>query len=275
LAAIYRSPAAPAADAAMNSGDAEPSTRELSRELVNPVSALWVLRNQFDNFKLANGRWNNIWNFQPALPLSWTKDWNLVTRPMMPFYNISSAETAPGAFERSFGLGDLTLLELLSPKHTGNWTLGAGPSFVLPTATSTFTGQGKWQAGPGLWTGYRTQRFILGAFPQQWWSIGGDPHRPNTNQLNLQPIAAIFFGDGWDIGYSGNILANWTASRGNVWTVPVGVNLGKVVKLGPLPVKAQLAVQYMAVHPQGTGQAWNIQIQLTPIIPEPIKGPLF
>jgi hypothetical protein len=28
--------------------------------------------------------------------------------------------------------------------------------------------------------------------------------------MNLQPIATIFFGDGWNIGYSGNILADWT-----------------------------------------------------------------
>jgi len=61
----------------------------------------------------------------------------------MPFYNIVPHETVPGQFERAAGLGDLALLELLSPAHSGNWVLGAGPTFIFPTATSHFTGQGK------------------------------------------------------------------------------------------------------------------------------------
>ena len=254
---------------------AEPSATELNQKLTNPVSDIWALSNQFNNFKLANGHWNNNWNFQPVLPVSLTKDWNLITRPVMPFYNIVPHETAPGEFERTAGLGDLALLELLSPAHSGNWLLGAGPTFIFPTATSKFTGQGKWQAGPGVVVGYLTKDFILGVFPQQWFSIGGDSDRPDTSQLNLQPIAAVFFGDGWNVGYSGNILANWKASSGDVWTVPIGLGVGKVVKLGRLPVKLQLSLQYMPVRPRDSGQEWNVQVQVTPVIPKLIKGILF
>jgi hypothetical protein len=167
-----------------------------------------------------------------VLPVSLTRDVNLITRPVMPFYNIVPHETASGQFERTAGLGDMILLELLSPAHSGHWVLGAGPTFIFPTATSTFTGQGKVQAGPGVVAGYLTKDFFLGVFPQQWFSIGGDADRPDTSQLNLQPIAALFFGEGWNIGYSGNILANWKASSGDVWTVPIGLGVGKVVKLG-------------------------------------------
>jgi hypothetical protein len=131
------------------------------------------------------------------------------------------------------------------------------------------------QAGPGVVVGYLTKEFILGVFPQQWFSIGGDPGRPDTSQLNLQPIAALFFGDGWSIGYSGNILANWKAPSRDVWTVPVGVGVGKVVKLGPLPVKLQLALQYMPVRPRNSGQEWNVQLSVTPVLPKLIKGNLF
>jgi len=154
------------------------------------VSSLWSISNQFNNFKLNNGQWNNNWNFQPVLPLSLTKDWNLITRPLMPFYNIVPHETAPGQFERAAGLGDLAVVELLSPAHSGNSVLGAGPTFIFPTATSEFTGQGKWQAGPSVVAGYLTKVFFLGVFPQQWWSVGGQHGRVGTNQLNLQPIAA-------------------------------------------------------------------------------------
>jgi hypothetical protein len=265
-------PASAGATAAEHGGE---SASELNLKLTNPVSDLWSLSNQFNNFKLANGHWNNNWNFQPVLPLGLTKDWNLITRLVMPFYNIVPHETAPGQFERTAGLGDMIFLGLLSPAHSGNWILGAGPTVIFPTATSTFTGQGKWQAGPGVVVGYLTKHFILGVFPQQWFSIGGDPDRPATSQLNLQPLASVFFGDGWNVGYSGNILANWKASSGDVWTVPVGLGVGKVVRLGRLPVKFQLALQYMPVRPRSTGQEWNVQVQVTPVIPKLIKGILF
>ena len=54
--------------------------------------------------------------------------------------------------------------------------------------------------------------------------------------MNLQPIAAYFLPDGWSIGYSGNVLANWKADKaGDVWTVPLGLSLSKVVKFGHFP----------------------------------------
>ena len=73
----------------------EPSASELNRQLSNPVSSLWSISNQFNNFELNNGQWNNNWNFQPVLPIGLTKDWNLITRPVMPFYNIVPHETVP------------------------------------------------------------------------------------------------------------------------------------------------------------------------------------
>ena len=255
--------------------EGEESASELNRKLTNPVSSIWSISNQFNNFELNNGQWNNNWNFQPVMPVSVTKDLNLITRPVMPFYNIVPHETSPGEFARDAGLGDLTLLELLSPANSGNWVLGAGPTAIFPTATSHFTGQGKWQLGPSVVVGYLTKQYFIGVFPQQWWSIGGEHGRPDTNQMNLQPIATIFFGEGWSIGYSGNILADWTAPSEDVWTVPIGLGLGKVVKFGRLPVKIQLAVQYMPVHPRISGQEWNVQLQVTPVIPKLIKGVLF
>ena len=260
---------------APQAADGEPSASELNRQLTNPVSSIWSIANQFNNFELNNGQWNNNWNFQPVMPVSLTKDWNLITRPVMPFYNIVPHETSPGEFARDAGLGDLALVELLSPAHSGNWVLGAGPTAIFPTATSGFTGQGKWQLGPTVVAGYLTKQYFIGVFPQQWWSIGGQHGKPDTNQMNLQPIASLFFADGWSLGYSGNILADWNAPSEDVWTVPIGLALSKVVKFGRLPVKLQLAVQYMPVHPRISGQEWNVQVSITPVIPKLIKGTLF
>ena len=157
----------------------EPSASELNRQLTNPVSSIWSIANQFNNFELNNGQWNNNWNFQPVMPVSLTKDWNLITRPVMPWYNIVPHETAPGNFERATGLGDLALVELLSPAHSGNWILGAGPTAIFPTATSPFTGQRKWQLGPSFVAGYLTKEVlhwrVSPAMVVHWW--GAQPAR--------------------------------------------------------------------------------------------------
>ena len=118
--------------AVTESSDGEESASELNRKLTNPVSSIWSISNQFNNFELNNGQWSNNWNFQPVMPVGLTKDWNLITRPVMPFYNIVPHETSPDEFARDAGLGDLTLLELLSPANSGNWVLGAGTYRHLP-----------------------------------------------------------------------------------------------------------------------------------------------
>ena len=93
--------------------------------------------------------------------------------------------------------------------------------------------------------------------------------------MNLQPIINLFFEGGWNVGYSGNILVDWEAPSNNRWTVPIGLGAGKVVKFGRLPVKISLAAQYMVTQPSPVGQKWNVQIQLTPVLPKLIQGTLF
>ena len=58
-------------------------------------------------------------------------------------------------------------------------------------------------------------------------------------------------------------------------TAPVGLALSKVTKFGRLPVKLQLAVQYMPVHPRISGQEWNVQVFSITVLPKLIKGVLF
>ena len=54
------------------------------------------------------------------------------------------------------GFGDTILATLLSPspRLAGPWLLGAGPSFIFPTASNSRLGQNKWQLGPAVVFGY-------------------------------------------------------------------------------------------------------------------------
>ena len=257
------------------------SSNELAMQVANPVTSLWSIQFQFNNFKLesanldpASGKWAENLLFQPVMPVSLTKDVNLITRPVIPLYVSVPHPGAMGQLERTTTFGDMILAEVLSPANSGHWLLGAGPSFIFPTAHSDFTGDGKWQLGPAAVVGYLTDKFLVGAFAQQWWSYAGESDRRATSHINIQPFARLFLGEGWSVGYSGNVLADWKARDDDVWTVPIGVGISKIVKFGRLPVNLQIAGQYIPVRPQG-GPEWNVQVQVTPVIPKLIKKTVF
>lgn len=257
------------------------SANELAKQITNPVTSLWSLQFQFNNLKLETGKsnpvsgeWVNSLYFQPVLPVSLTDKINLITRPVITLYDSVPHPTGRFSSERTTAFGDMILAQVLSPAGTEPWIFAAGPTWIFPTAGSDFTGQGKWQLGPAVGAGYITNEFMIAALAQQWWSYAGETDRKSTNQLNVMPLIFHFFGDGWSVGYSGNILADWRAPAGERWTVPIGLSVGKIVKFGKLPVQVQIASQYFVERPTG-GPEWNFQLQFTPVIPKLINKTLF
>jgi hypothetical protein len=257
---------------------------EINKQLTNPVSELWSITFQQNNFRVSPGipfdqgeRWSSNLLFQPVLPIALTPEWNLITRPVIPLF---VSQPHPQGVDsthvvRTTAFGDIILAQMLSPSSelVGNWLFGIGPTWMFPSGTSIWTSSGKWQVGPAALVGYLSDKWILGAFLQNWTSFGGSgPHA--TNSMNLQPVAAYFLPDGWSIGYSGNILADWKASATNAYTVPIGLSVAKVLKLGPLPVRFALAGQWMPVHPTNFGQVWDLQFVISPVLPKLIKGNL-
>jgi hypothetical protein len=278
----------PGAGAKENSD--QQSAQELARQLNNPVSEVWSLTFQYNHSLLkgppADGtEQQDLLNFQPALPLHLTENWNLIVRPVFPFifkHPLMSPRIDPNTdeiyadFKDESGFGDISMVTLLSPaKLKSRFLWGIGPTFIFPTASKNALGQEKWQAGPsavGLWMG---KEWIWGVFPQQWWSFGGNSDRKSTNQTNIQYFIWRMLPGEWQIGMSPNITMNWQADQDNRFTVPIGLGVGKLVKLGMLPVKIQLQGQYSVIHPDDYGQRWNFQLQVTPVIPNLIKDVLF
>ncbi len=265
----------------------EHSLTEINKQLTNPVGTIWSIKFQQNNYVLTipgrgSSHWNSNLQFQPVMPIALTPNWNLITRPVIPFFtSMPYFEQAPNSSSKvlrhSTALGDTILMSQLSPssKVTGSWLLGAGPTFVFPSASDVHNGQGKWQIGPSAIVGYFAKKWVLAAFLQDWISFAGEKNRDSVHPMNLQPIASYFLPDGWAINYSGNVLANWRArDSSEVWTVPLGIGVSKVLKFGKLPVQFSVAGQYMPIHPENFGQKWNIQLQVTPVIPKLIKGNL-
>jgi len=262
--------------------DDKQNMTEINKQLTNPVSSIWSITFQQNNFQLDPGygghsdRWSSNLLFQPVLPIGISPDFNLITRPVVPLV-VSQPHPNPKnplEIDRSTDFGDIALLQLVSPspKLAGSWLLGLGPTWIFPSAGSDFTGQGKVQVGPSALVGYLAEKWIVGALVQNWWSIGGSNSRNDTRSMNLQPIASVFLPDAWSIGYSGNILANWENPPSETWTVPVGLSVSKVVKFGKLPIRIALGGQWMPVRPSLFGQKWNIQVVVAPVIPKLVKG---
>jgi hypothetical protein len=198
------------------------------RNCKNPISSIWALQLQEDTYWL-NKPDRNVVNlqFQPVLPLALTDNWNLITRPVFQVMNSTPYVNQSGNLHRVTGFGDTILAMLLSPspKLAGPWLLGAGPSFIFPSATNSRLGQNKWQLGPGGVFGYLGGKWLAGVFPQQWFSVGG-PGSQTVSQMNIQYFFVYLPGHGWGIGTSPNILVNWYANKsGNMLTVPDGLSV--------------------------------------------------
>ena len=123
-----------------------------------------------------------------------------------------------------------------SPAKPHKVIWGAGPVFVLPTATSKVLGQGKLSMGPSFVALVQPGHWTIGALVNNAWSVAGSGGRTAVNQMTLQYFINYNLKKGWYLTSSPIITANWKASSGNVWVVPFGGGVGRIMKLGFQPV---------------------------------------
>ncbi|HBZ68214.1 MAG TPA: hypothetical protein DEP35_00005 [Deltaproteobacteria bacterium] len=255
------------------------SLKAINKALTDPVSEAWSIALQQNFFRISPGlgqeeHWNSQLLFQGAFPVALTPEWDLITRPSIEFFDSQPHPEPedPAHIERTTAFGDIILLQLFAPRRelSSNWIFGVGPTWIFPSGSSRWTTTGKWQVGPAAAFGYLSDKWILAALFQNWTSFGGSGPFA-TNSMNLLPLAVYFFPNGWSVGYAGNILANWKASATNVYTVPIGLQVGKVSILGPIPLKLVLAAEWMPVHP-AIGQVWNVQLTIQALRPKLLRG---
>ena len=243
------------------------SEEELAKIAQNPVANLISVPFQ-NNFNFGIGP-NTVteWdlNIQPVIPISLSKDWNLITRTIIPVINLPSP--APGV-RSAFGLGDINPTLFLSPADSSKkFIWGAGPALTFPTATDSMLGSGMYSAGPGL-VGLTMQGYwVIGAVANNQWSYAGWGPR-SVNSFLIQPFVNYNLSHGWYVCMDPIMTANWKASHDNMWVVPVGGGIGKLQKFGKLPVNFQLTAFYNAVTPKDFGASWQLRFQFTFMFPK-------
>ena len=244
----------------------EDTTKELAKAAQNPVASMISLPFQNNtNFEVGpKEKTQNVLNIQPVWPFSLNEEWNLITRTIIPV--ISQPEFIPGQ-DRENGLGDINFTAFLAPAKPGKWIWGAGPVFLLPTATDDVLGTEKWGAGPSAVVLTMQGPWVYGALINQIWSFAGDDDRADVNQMMVQPFVNYNLPDGWYLSSGPIITANWEADSGNKWTVPVGGGFGKIFRIGKQPMNASVQAFYNVEKPDN-GPDWTLRLQVQFLFPK-------
>jgi hypothetical protein len=95
-------------------------------------------------------------------------------------------------------------------------------------------------------------------------SLGGTSGPAGTKYTvtTINPFLNYNFRGGWFVGASLISTANWDAG-GEKWTLPIGAEFGRLIKIaGKLPVNLLAGAYYNVLRPQGTG-TWQLRTQVT------------
>lgn len=244
---------------------ADDSESDLAKKTQNPVADLISVPFQ-SNFYFNTGTKDAtvyVLNVQPVIPFKLNEDWNLITRTIMPIINQPSLfprmESAPG-------MGDINPTLFFSPAKSGSFIWGVGPTFTLPTATDRLLGAGKYSMGPAAVALTMQGPWVIGALVNNQWSVAGWGHK-DVNSMVIQPFINYNLPHGWYITSSPVMTADWTARASDQWTVPVGGGVGKLFKIGPLPVNTQLQGFYAADRPKDAAD-WQLRFQIQLLFPK-------
>jgi hypothetical protein len=260
------------ANAAAVAEEAKPASSggDLRAAVQNPISSLISLPFKFTFDNGADNGNASFLNVQPVIPVT-VGDWNLVNRIIAPIIRaptgVSGIPAIPnptpvdnsngGNSQKKTGLGDINYSLYFSPVKVGKIIWGVGPSITAPTATHDQLGSGKWSAGPTGVLLTQTSWGSVGLLGRQLWSFAGDSDRNSVSQALIEPFINYNLKDGWFLISDMVATANWKASSGNKWTIPVGGGAGPVFKIGGQAINSRLEAYYNVVTPDGA-PTWTL-----------------
>ena len=262
---------------------AQQSDEELVKQLSNPVASLISVPFQ-SNFDFRMGPLDKgtqyKLNFQPVVPVSLNKDWNLIIRTILPYIQQDNVFTAPlpkvpgvpdSAVRKLFpndvhqdGLGDIVQSFFLSPKEpVGGWIIGFGPALLYPTATDDRLGTEKWAAGPTAVALKQKGGWTVGVLANHLWSYAGDEERRSVNATFVQPFISYATKTKTTFTVNTEATYDWNNSQ---WTVPLNLTVAQLVKVGKFPVQFTVGGRYYAEGPSGAPE-WGLRFVITPLFP--------
>lgn len=202
------------------------STTEIVDD-TNPTKAvLFSIRDEYYNFR--SDSWNNfvILRADQALLKGRLKPKGIILRADLPI-----ATAHRGKITRT-GLGDLYFQSLFFPHLRRTFVFAAGSGLVLPTATDSFLGGGKWQIAPlavPIWFFPPKSGFMRGYFLtkfQDFYSFAGNTNRRDFHYFLVTPTVLYRIDRKNWILLDTEVKTNWLA--GNRTSFRSGILLGRM-----------------------------------------------
>ncbi len=239
---------------------------ELTKAAQNPIANIMSFPFQNNtNFKMGpdSNRTQNVLNIQPVLPFF---NGRLITRTIFPLVWNPDYTQGSGS---NFGLGDIIFTAFYAPESKGI-TWGVGPVVQFPSGGTDF-GTGKWCAGASVIALAMPGEWVVGALLNNIWSFAGAEDRADVNFMTFQPFINYNLPNFY-FTFQPIITANWEAEKNkngddNVWTVPLGLGLGKLIKLGgKLPVNLNASYFYNVIRPDFAPQ-YQVRLLAAVLLP--------
>ncbi len=241
---------------------AQESNEELAQAAANPLAEMLSFPFQ-NNMDLGLGEYNrtrNVLNIQPVIPLAGGK---IITRTIFPVVWLPDISAETGSY--SSGLSDTQFTAFYVPPTKGGLMWGPGLLVEIPTGGEK-RGSQKWSIGPSVVALAQPGPWTLGLVANNVWSVAGNSERHSVSKGLINPFLVRQLGGGLYVNSAPLITVNWKAPSGQKWVVPLGAGVGKIFRLGKLPVNAQVGAYYNVVKPD-IGPKWQVRVQVQFILP--------
>ena len=237
-------------------------SEELAKKLANPVASLIsvpIQANYDENF--GPNEEGSVWkiNIQPVIPITLNEEWNLISRTILP---IIDQDDVPVSGMGESGIGDIVQSLFFSPKEptSGGMIWGAGPVFLIPTASEDVLGGEKWGIGPTAVVLKQDGPWTYGALVNHIESFAGDDDRTDVSATFLQPFLSYITKTKTTIGLNTESTYDWESEQ---WSMPINLTVNQLLKVGSQIIQVGGGVRYWIDSPDNGPEGWGARIQLT------------
>jgi len=239
----------------------------LAKQLSNPVAALISVplqSNWEQNIGPDDRGSRYTLNIQPVIPISIGEDWNLISRTILPI--VDQWGIFPGT-DGQFGLSDTVQSLFFSPKAptAGGLIWGAGPVFLLPTATDALLGSEQWGAGPTAVGLVQKGPWTFGMLMNHIWSFARPSERTGINATFIQPFVTYTTPSAWTFTLQTESTYDW---EGKQWNVPIAAQVAKLTKIGGQLVQFQAGPRYYAASTDTGPEGWALRFNVVLLFPK-------
>ena len=238
---------------------------ELAKKLANPIAALISVPFQYnydENYGSNDDGSRHYINIQPVIPISITDDLNLISRTILPL--IDEDDVPSGTSET--GIGDIVQSFFFSPKAptSGGLIWGAGPVFLVPTASDEVLGGEKWGIGPTFVGLKQEGPWTYGLLTNHIWSFAGTDSRNDVSATFLQPFLSYITQTKTTFSLNTESTYDWESSN---WSIPVNALVSQLFKVGDQRFQIGAGPRYWAESPDGGPESWGVRAVFTLLFP--------